>query len=116
MKKSCFIRVIIILTILTAVILYLVTHEFNEVILNPGKRLAIHEINKDFDYVKDSPEKDSLQHLIKSYILGIKKVNSLSDESIGRFIDSMKVDLKDSVIDKRELKSLTTILKQKPEQ
>ena len=115
MKKSCFIRVIIILTIVTAVILYLVTHKFNEVILNPGKRLVIHQINKDLDYVKNSPEKDSLQHLIKSYILGFKKVNNLSDESIGRFIDSMKVDLKDSIIDARELKSLTKILKQKSE-
>jgi hypothetical protein len=113
MKKSCFIRAIIILTILTAVILYLVTHKFNEVILNPSKSLIINQINRDLDYVKDSPEKDSLQLLIKGYILGIKKVNNLSDETIGEFIDTLKSSLRDSVIDRREFRSLYKILKTK---
>jgi hypothetical protein len=115
MKKSCFIRAIVILTILTAVILYLVTHKFNEVILNPGKSLIISQINRDLNYVKDSPEKDSLQLVIKDYILGIKKVDNVSDESIGEFIDSLKVALRDSAINKREYKSLQNILKTKVE-
>ena len=115
MKKSCFLRAIIILTILTAVILYLVTHKFNEVILNPSKSLIISQINRDLNYVKDSPEKDSLQLLIKGYILGIKKIDNLSDKSIGEFIDTLKEALKDSVIDKREYKSLYKILKTKVE-
>jgi len=115
MRKSCFIRAIIILTILTAVILYLVTHKFNEVILNPGKSLIINRINRDLEYVKDSPEKDSLQILIKGYILGIKKVDNISDKSIGEFIDTLKVALRDSVIDKREYQSLYNILKTKAE-
>jgi ribosomal protein L19E len=113
MKKSCFIRSIIILTILTAVILYLVTHKFNEVVLNPGKSLIINQINRNLEYVKDSPEKDSLQALIKSYILGVKKVDNLSEASIGEFVDSLKVALSDSVIDKHEYKSLYKILKNK---
>jgi hypothetical protein len=115
MKKSCFIRAIIILTILTAVILYLVTHKFNEVILNPSKSLIINQINRDLDYVKDSPEKDSLQFLIKGYILGIKKVDNLSDKTIGEFIDTLKTSLRDSVIDRREFRSLYKILKTKAE-
>ena len=115
MKKSCFLRIIIFLTILTAVILYLVTNKFNEVILNPGKSLIINQINRNLNYVKDSPEKDSLQVLIKDYILGIKKVDSLSESSIGEFVDSLKVALKDSVIDNKEYKSLYKILKSKAE-
>jgi hypothetical protein len=109
-RKSCFLRAIIILTILTAVILYLVTQKFNEVVLNPGKSLIISQINRDLDYVKDSPQKDSLKLLIKGYILGIKKVNNISNESVGRFIDTLKTALKDSVIDEREYKTLYKIL------
>jgi hypothetical protein len=115
MKKSCFIRAIIIITILTAVILYLVTHKFNEVILAPGKSLIISQINRDLDYVKESPEKDSLKLLIKDYILGIKKVDNLSDRCIGEFIDTLKTALSDSVIDEREYKSLCKILKSNEE-
>lgn len=113
MKKGCFIRSIIILTVLTAVVLYLVTHKFNEVVLNPSKSLIINQINRNLDYVKDSPEKDSLQALIKNYILGIQKVDNLSEASIGEFVDSLKVALRDSVIDKHEYKSLYKILKNK---
>ncbi|MGD1007655.1 MAG: hypothetical protein ABR980_10545 [Ignavibacteriaceae bacterium] len=115
MKKGCFLRTIIIITILTAVVLYLITHKFNEVILNPGKSLIISQINRDMEYVKDSPEKDSLQLLIKDYIRGIKKVDNLSDKSIGEFLDTLKIALSDSVIDKREYKSLYKILKPKVE-
>jgi hypothetical protein len=113
MKKGCFLRAIIIITILTAVILYLVSHRFNEVVMNPGKSLIISQINRDLEYVKDSPGKDSLKLLIKDYILGIKKVDNISDESIGEFIDTLKIALRDSIIDEREYKSLYKILKTK---
>jgi tRNA C32,U32 (ribose-2'-O)-methylase TrmJ len=115
MKKGCFLRIIIIITILTAVVLYLVTYKFNEVILNPGKSLIINQINRDLEYVKDSPEKDSLKQLIKDYIHSIKKVDKLSDKSIGEFIDTLRVALSDSVIDDREYKSLYNILHTKVE-
>ncbi len=113
MKKGCFVKTIIILTIFTAVILYIVNRRFNEVILNPSKSLIINQINRDLNYVKDSPEKDSLQILIKDYITGIKKINNISDKSIGEFIDSLKEALKDSTIDSAEYKKLYKILQPK---
>lgn len=113
MKKSCFIRVIIILTIITAVILYIINNKFNEVILNPSKQLLVSQINRDLNYVKGSPEKDSLQVLIKDYITGIKHVDDLSDNNLRTFIDSLKDALKDSTIDSIEFKSLYSILNSK---
>ena len=115
MKKSCFIRVIIILTILTAIVLYIINHKFNDIILNPSKRLLVSQINRDLNYVKDTPEKDSLQVLIKDYITGIKHIDNLSDESLRTFIDSLQEALKDSTIDSMEYKSLYSILKSKAE-
>ncbi len=113
MKKSCFIRSIIILTILTAVILYLINHKFSELVVNPGKHLIINQINKDFEYVKDTPEKDSLKLLINNYIFKIKNLNNLSDKTVGDFADSLQNALQDSIIDRREFNSLSRLLKRK---
>ena len=113
MKKSCFVKMIIILTVLTAVVLYVISHKFNEVILNPSKQLLINQVNRDLNYVKDTPEKDSLQILIKDYITGIKHVDELSDNSLNTFIDSLQDALRDSTVDSREYKMLYSILKQK---
>jgi hypothetical protein len=38
MKKSCFIQVIIFLTILTAAIVYFIDNHFQDVVVNPGKK------------------------------------------------------------------------------
>ena len=113
MKKGCFVQSIIVLTIITAAILYIVNHKFNEIIFNPSKRLIVNQITKDLNYVKDSPEKDSLRVLITEYISNLKSVKNLSDEPIGKFVDSLKLALKDSVIDNREYKNLSKILKSK---
>lgn len=113
MKKSCFIKLIFLLTIFTAAMLYIVNHKFNEVIFNPSKRLIINQVNRDLNYVKDSPEKDSLQILIKNYITGVKKIDNLSDSSLGEFIASLKSALKDSTIDSHEYKILYNVLNPK---
>lgn len=113
MKKGCFVKTIVVLTIFTAVILYIVNRKFNEVILNPSKSLIINQINRDLNYVKDSPQKDSLQILIKDYITGIKKIDNVSDKSISEFIDTLKEALQDSTIDSTEYKKLYKILKPK---
>ncbi len=113
MKKSCFVKMILILTVLAAVVLYIITHKFNEVILNPSKRLLINQVNRDLNYVKNTPEKDSLQYLIKDYITGLKHVNDLSDATFKTFIDSLQEALKDSTIDNRDYKILYNILKRK---
>ena len=113
MKKGCFIKSIILLTIVTAAILYIVNHKLNEVIMNPGKGLIISEINRDLDHVKASPEKDSLKILIKNYVEGLKSVKKLSDKSFGDFFDSVKIAIRDSAIDSNEFKSLSRILKRR---
>ena len=101
------------LTIITAVILYIVNHKLNEVIINPSKRLIIAQIDKDMRFVKESPEKDSLRIIIRDYINGFKSINKISDESFEDFFDSLKLALKDSVIDNREYRTLSRILKRK---
>ncbi len=98
---------------MTAVALYIINHKFNEVILNPSKRLLINQINRDLDYVKSTPEKDSLQFLIKDYIIGVRHIDDLSEDSLKTFIDSLQEALVDSTIDSREYRMLYSILKRK---
>jgi len=113
MKKGCFIQSIILLTIITAAILYIVNHKFNEIIFNPSKGLIVSQITKDLNYVKDSPEKDSLRVLVADYINNLKSIKNLSEQPIGNFVDSLKLALKDSIIDKNEYIHLSKILKSK---
>jgi tRNA C32,U32 (ribose-2'-O)-methylase TrmJ len=113
MKKGCFIQIIIVLTIVTAAVLYIVNNKFDEIIFNPGKSLIVNQITKDLNYVKETPEKDSLRSLITSYIKNLKSFKSISKKPIERFVDSLKIALKDSIINKREYKNLSKILRSK---
>lgn len=111
MKKGCFVQSIIVLTIITAAILYIVNHKFNEYILNPGKGMIVKHISEELDYVKDSPEKDSLRVLIKDYVENLKSIKNLSNGPIDKFVDSLKIALQDSAIDKKEYKNLSKLLR-----
>jgi hypothetical protein len=113
MKKGCFVKIIVLLTILTAVVLYLINNKFDNLVFNPGKKILINQINRDLEFVKDSPQKDSLKLLINNYIMEIKNINSVSGKQINLFADSLKVALKDSIIDEREYKKLSVMLNKK---
>ncbi len=113
MKKGCFIKSVIILTIVTAGILYIVNHKLDQFIFDPGKKMIANQINSELDYVKESPEKDSLKALINNYVESIKSVKNLSDKSFEIFVDSVKAAVRDSIINKREYKSLSRILKRR---
>ncbi len=110
MKKGCFIKSIMILTVLTAAILYIVYNKFNDFFLNPGKQLIVTSLNSEINRIHASPEKDSLKSMIKEYIDGIKDVKNISHKSVEDFADSLNFVLKDSVISPAELKHLRTIL------
>ena len=113
MKKGCFVKSIIFLTVLTAVLLYLINYKFNDMIINPGKNFVINRMTKEMEFVKASPEKDSLKELISNYVKSIKSIDKLSENKIDNFTDSLKIALRDSVINQSEYKHLYKILNQK---
>ena len=113
MNKSCFVKTIVLLTILTAVALYLINYKLDNFVFNPGKKFLINRINHDIDFVKDSPQKDSLKILINNYIMGMTNLNNISGKQINLFADSLRVVLKDSIIDESEYEKLSGILKRK---
>ncbi len=135
MKKGCFLKSIIILTILIAVILYLFEHHFNDLVLKPGKgilkEIALKDLNKKFDKVKETPEKDSLKTLINDFVeskinkIGVEKDKAEEkdksininfddelDEKMHQLIDSLNVYLKDNNVDQIDLQKVIEILKE----
>jgi hypothetical protein len=111
MKKGCFVRAIIIITILTAALLYIVKHKFHDLIFIPGKHVVISKLNKKLDFLKDSPEKDSLKILIDDYVNNIKDTKDINDESIQAFADSLSNIVQDGVVNKTELRNFSEIVK-----
>ena len=115
MKKGCFLKFIIIFTIVLASILYLVQNKFNELFLEPGKELVLAVIeenwNTELGYVIDSPEKDSLKTLLSFYISGIQSTEYLSDERAEAVINYLEQTFKDSLIDYEELSHINKLIK-----
>ena len=115
MKKGCFLKFIIIFTIVLASILYLVQNKFDELFLEPGKELVLSVIeenwNSELDYVNDSPEKDSLKTLLRFYISGIESTEYLSDERAEAVINYLEQTFKDSLIDYEELSHINKLIK-----
>lgn len=115
MKKSCFLKFIIIFTIVLASILYLVQNKFDELFLEPGKKLVLSVIeenwNSELGYVNDSPEKDSLKTLLQFYITGIESTQFLSDERAEAVINYLEQTFKDSLIDYEELSHINKLIK-----
>ena len=116
MKKGCFLKIIIILTILIAVVLYVVENHFDDLIRKPGEKiikdLVFKDVNREMEFVKSSPEKDSLKSLINSYVFEkIHNEHRFNSSEIENLVDSVKAVLKDSTISSYELKHLNSIFK-----
>ena len=116
MKKGCFLRSIVILTIIIAAALYIIENKFDELFLEPGKKYLAEFVEtglkKDMEKIVDSPEKDSLSAMLKSYIDEIKeskKITFSSDEgdSFKELFDDVS---KDSMITKNELEKISNLL------
>jgi hypothetical protein len=115
LKKGCFLKFIIIFTIVLASVLYLVQNKFDELFLEPGKELVLSVIeenwNSELGYVNDSPEKDSLKILLQFYISGIESTEYLSDERAEAVINYLEQTFKDSLIDYEELSHINKLIK-----
>jgi len=115
LKKGCFLKFIIIFTIVIAAIIYLVQNKFDELFLEQGKEFVLSAIeenwNTELGYVTDSPEKDSLKNLLHFYISGIQSAKHLSDERTEAVINYLDQTFKDSVVDFGELSNINELIK-----
>ena len=115
MKKGCFLKFIIIFTIVLAAIIYLVQNKFDDLFLKKGKEFVLSVIeenwNTELGYVTDSPEKDSLKNLLHFYISGIESTEYLTDQRTEAVINYLEQTFKDSLIEIEELSHINKLIK-----
>ena len=116
MKKSCFLKFIIIFTIVLAAGLYLIQNKFEELFFQPGKELILSVIEKEWDiafmYVKESVKKDSLKTLLSYYVSGVKSTEQLADYNIEKITDFLESTFKDSFITDEELSHISNLIEE----
>jgi hypothetical protein len=113
MKKGCFVQTIILLTVLTAVVVYIIQNHFDELILSPGKKvltgIMMNEFDDKFSFVHPSAEKDSFKVLLGDMLqYKIEKEKEISSDEFKEFFESINHIFADSIIDKSELEELKT--------
>lgn len=114
MKKSCFIKGVVIATILVAAIVYIVQYKLNDWIIKPGKKYIVSELIKKLDTelipVAESNQKDSLRSLMIYYFENVKSKEEVVNLEEEKFFKEFELFIKDSLISDDEISKLTMLL------
>lgn len=115
MKKGCFIKSVVIVTIFVGVIAYLIQNNFNNWFLEPGKKMLVQQIAENWKteatFIKDSEQKDSVGILLQFYFKNIKTMEEVVNLENDLFLSELEDVIKDSVVTDNEVTKLTQILK-----
>jgi len=115
MKKGCFLKLVFIITILVASVLYIIQNKFDDIFLSPGKKLLTELIEDKWEtelvYITDTVEKDSLKALLHFYVKGIKTIDEISEDKLEELYELLEITFNDSLITEKELFDLTKIVK-----
>ena len=111
MKKSCFIRSVFVLTIVTGVIVYLIQTKWDS-IKNMLADVPRKGIEKSLIKIKESPEKDTLKTLLDEFFSKhLVNFNSFSNKMFDPLVTSLKESSPDSLLNKEKLNQIKQILK-----
>lgn len=115
MKKGCFVKAVIILTVLIAAVLFLIQN-FPDVFLKPGEKLIkglmFKDFTKEMEHVRETPEKDSLRLYMNNFVhnkFKNKKNIEINGDEMKKIIDSVKIIFADSLISPAELQKIKTL-------
>jgi hypothetical protein len=118
MRKGCFIKIIIVLTIFVAALLYIIQNHLDDWVINPAKEffseLFVSGVDDELSFIEESPEKDSLRILLKDYLQDkFTSTKELSNKDIDWLVDSVKFVVTDSIITQDDLNKIRNLIKQK---
>jgi hypothetical protein len=110
MKPGCFLKSIVILTIIIAVIMYIIQHK-SELFFKPGKKIITGIIMDDwehqFSFVKNTREKSELKNALETYIDSLKMQDIPDENEINKIAGMVKAAAADSIISSDELKEIS---------
>ncbi len=116
MKSGCFVKSIIILTIITAVAIYLVKTHWKDWVVNPGKKIAVNiamdSIEDELKLVQQSPARDSLLAELRFYLnRKLEKSNEIGNKDFSFVADSLRAAERDSIITELEYLKIKKMLR-----
>jgi len=114
MKPGCFLKSIIILTIIVAAIAYIIQHK-SGLFFNSGKKIFTEAFldtwDDDLDYVRSSPEKNKLKDSLKVFLASLKPQDIPDEKNINRIAQLVRSAAADSIISDSELEVISNNLK-----
>jgi hypothetical protein len=124
MKKGCFIKIIIVLTIFVAAGLFIIQNykgKIKDFVFSKSKKtiktLLINDFNKKLSHIKNSPEKDSLEAYMNVYFdknfNKTKTFDEISERKGDKILSSLAEVLKDSVITKSDVERIKELINKK---
>ncbi|MBZ0199047.1 MAG: hypothetical protein K8H86_04205 [Ignavibacteriaceae bacterium] len=121
MKKGCFIKSIIILTIITAVSIYLVKKNWKEWVVTPGKNIAVDiamsSMEDELKLLQQSPARDSLLAELRLYLNNkLEESNEIGNKDLSFVADSIRAAESDSIITESEYLKIKKMLRDRSSQ
>jgi len=115
MKKGCFIKSVIAITILIGVVVYIVQNKLEEWFTEPVKKNLVTQLVENWDtkakFIRDSIQKDSLAVLVSSYFSNIETMEDIVNWDEELFLVGLQDAIDDSLITDDEISKLTLLLK-----
>lgn len=115
MKKGCFIKSVIAITILVGIVVYIVQYKLEEWLTEPANHLQITQLAKNWDtkanFIRNSIQKDSLGVLLSSYFSSVESMEDVVNWEEDLFLIGLQDAIDDSLITTDELSKLTLLLK-----
>ncbi len=113
MKKSCFIKFIIIFTILLATVIYLFENKFSDIII-PGtenlvKPILLEELNDKLQALTPSTNKEELKKLLNENADKIINLDALENKQMENILSAIEIVVEDNIIDDTELNYLKNL-------
>ena len=114
MKKSCFIKAVIIITIFVAATIYIIQYKLDDWFIKPTKNILITEAGKNWEsetrHINDSVQKDSLRSLLIYYFENIKSMKDVVNLDQEKIFEEFELVIEDSLITDEEISKLTLLM------
>ena len=115
MKKGCFIKAVIVVTIFVAAAIYIIQYKLDDWFSNPTKKFLLNQVVHDWENevknIDASVQKDSLRALLIDYIENIKSMEDVVNLDRENFLKEFNLVIEDSLITDEEISKLTLLLK-----
>lgn len=116
MKTGCFIKSLIIATIVIASITYIVTNKFDDWVKKPIQdfafNIALEEFNEEIETIPNSQNKETLIKMVESFVEDLRKVDNINMNNLDKVGKMLNKVISDSDISMDELNEIKSTMEE----